>query len=81
MLGGDHGKFKHGPPEGHSPVYESLLPKEKVKIEACYSFGDVPRGLISGPAEVTARPPFVPKPIETTSVSRMLLRIESCFYQ
>ena len=69
MLGGDHGKFKHGPPEGHSPAYESMLPKEKVKIVPCYTFGDVPKGLICGPAEVTARPPFVPLPIETTSVS------------
>ena len=68
MLGGEHGKLKHGPPEGHSPVYESLLPKEKLKIEPKFHFGDVPRGLVQGPPEARDISAFVPHPVDTANV-------------
>ena len=68
-MGGDHGKLKHGPPEGHSPVYESLLPKQKFKIKPCVDFGDATKGILYGPAEITDLTPFVPKPVDTNQVS------------
>ena len=46
MLGGDHGKFKYGPPEGHSPVCESLLPRDILTIEPCFHLGDLPKGIV-----------------------------------
>jgi ryanodine receptor 2 len=73
MLGGEHGKLKHGPPEGHSPVSESLMPKEKLKIEPCFYLGNIPKGLICGPAEVRDYSAFVPKPVDTSHVSIMLI--------
>jgi len=69
MLGGDHGKLKHGPPEGHSPVSESLMPKERLRIEPCFHLGNVPKGLVCGPAEVRGDTAFVPKPVDTSHVS------------
>ena len=69
MLGGDHGKLKHGPPEGHSPVSESLMPKERLRIEPCFHLGNVPKGLVCGPAEVRDHTAFVPKPVDTSHVS------------
>ncbi len=69
MFGGDHGKLKHGPPEGHSPVCESLMPKEELKISPCFYFGDIPKGIIMGPAEIHLRDTFVPTPVDTSNVS------------
>jgi len=68
MLGGDHGKLKHGPPEGHSPVSESLMPKERLRIEPCFHLGNIPKGLVCGPAEVRDHTAFVPKPVDTSHV-------------
>ena len=70
MLGGDHGKLKHGPPEGHSPIYESMLPKQRLKIQPCFQFGDSPKGIVCGPAEARDYCAFVPHPVDTTHVSR-----------
>ena len=69
MLGGEHGKLKYGPPEGHSPVSESLMPKEKLKIEPCFYLGNIPKGLVCGQAEVRDYTAFVPKPVDTSHVS------------
>lgn len=69
MLGGEHGRLKYGPPNGHSPVLESLPPKEKLKISPCFYFGDVQKNIISGPTEVIEYAPFVPQPVETGNVS------------
>ena len=68
MMGGEHGKLKYGPPPGHSPICESLLPKERLKISPSFQFGDVPRGLVFGPDEVRDLAPFVPQPVDTTAV-------------
>jgi len=75
MLGGDHGKLKHGPPEGHSPVSESLMPKERLRIEPCFHLGNIPKGLVCGPAEVRGDTAFVPKPVDTSHVSTTSLYI------
>ncbi|KAH3855014.1 hypothetical protein DPMN_097574, partial [Dreissena polymorpha] len=68
VLGSEHGKLKYGPPEGHSPAIESLLPKQKLKIEPCFYFGDVQKNIISGPTEVLDYAPFVPQPVDTGNV-------------
>ena len=70
MLGGDHGKLKHGPPEGHSPVYECLLPKDKLLIKPCFHFGDPPKGILFGAAKVQEFIAFVPHPVDTSQVSK-----------
>jgi len=68
MLAGEHGRLKYGPPEGHSPVCESLMPKERLKIESCFNLGNVPKGIICGPAEVVDDVAFVPHPVDTSHV-------------
>lgn len=69
MLGGEHGRLKYGPPEGHSPVCESLLPKDVLTIQPCFQFGDLPRGIITGPQQITKNAAFVPHPVDTAHVS------------
>ena len=44
MLGGNHGRLRFGPPDGHSPVCESMKPKEKLKIDSCFNLGNIPKG-------------------------------------
>lgn len=68
VLGGEHGKLKHGPPQGHSAVVESLMPRDRLKLEPCYVFGEVSKNILSGPTEITDYVPFVPKAINTASV-------------
>lgn len=68
-MGGEHGRLKFGPPDGHSPVVESLLPREKLKIEPCFFFGDIVKNTISGPTEMLDYTPFVPNPVDTAHVS------------
>lgn len=69
MLGGENGKLKYGPPDGHSPVCESLLPKEKLKIEQCFNLGNMPKGQICGLPEELDHRVFVPRPVDTSHVS------------
>ena len=75
MMGGEHGKLKYGPPEGHSPVCESLMPKDVLLIEPCFAFGDLPRGIIVGPRENAKNVAFVPHPVDTSHV-RITLSID-----
>lgn len=68
VFGGDHGRLKFGPPDEHSPVIESLPPKEKMRIEPCYYFGELNKNIISGPTEICDYHPFVPNPVSTSHV-------------
>ncbi|XP_048731868.2 ryanodine receptor-like isoform X6 [Ostrea edulis] len=68
MLGGEHGKLKHGPPQGHSAVVESLMPKDRLRLEPCFVFGEVSKNILSGPTEITDYVPFVPKAIDTANI-------------
>ena len=70
IFGGDHGKFKYGPPEEFSPCFECLRPKQKLRLEPCFQLGDLPRGLLIGPSELRDVAPFVPHPVETTNVNK-----------
>ena len=69
VLGGSNGRLRWGPPEGHSPAIEALPPKEKLKIEPRFYFGEVSKNIISGPTESLDYAPFVPKPVDTAHVS------------
>lgn len=80
MLGGEHGKLKHGPPQGHSAVVESLMPKDRLRLEPCFVFGEVSKNILSGPTEITDYVPFVPKAIDTANVINFLITdILCCF--
>ena len=69
IFGGEHGKLKYGPPDTFSPCYECLRPKQKLRLEPCFQLGDLPKGLLVGPAEIRDLTPFVPHPVETVHVS------------
>lgn len=71
IFGADHGRLKFGPPEEHAPVVESLPPKEKLKIEPCFYFGEIMKNIISGPTEMCEYQPFVPNPVSTSHVSTL----------
>ncbi|XP_064623398.1 ryanodine receptor-like isoform X6 [Lineus longissimus] len=69
ILGGEHGRLRFGPHEGFAPVCESLLPKEKLKIEPCFHVGDVQRCVIAGPGEsLKDNAIFVPNPVDTSHI-------------
>ena len=72
MFGGDHGKLKYGPPDNFSPCYECLRPKQKLRLEPCFQLGDLPKGLLVGPAEIRDHEPFVPRPVDTNNVSTFM---------
>ncbi|KAK3736855.1 hypothetical protein RRG08_000604 [Elysia crispata] len=68
VFGSDHGRIKFGPPEEHAPIIESLPPKEKLKIEPCFYFGELAKNIISGPTEICEYQPFVPNPVSTSHI-------------
>ena len=69
ILGGKQGRFKYTPPKGFAPVFESLMPKEELKIERCFSIGDLTEGIVSGPMPCRDHANFVPAPVDTQNVS------------
>ena len=70
LFGGDHGRLKFGPPNGHSPLFESLLPGQVLTVEPCFQFGELSKTTIVGPAiEMTPDAAFVPHPVITSSVA------------
>ncbi|XP_048259812.1 ryanodine receptor-like isoform X9 [Haliotis rufescens] len=68
VFGHDHGRLRYGPPEEHSPIIESLPPKEKVKIEPYFYFGNLVKNMLSGPTETMDYVPFVPNPVTTSRI-------------
>lgn len=44
LFGGDHGRLKFGPPQGHSPIVQTLLPMQVLNVEPCFQFGELPKG-------------------------------------
>ncbi|KAH9493479.1 Ryanodine receptor 2 [Dermatophagoides farinae] len=70
LFGGDHGRLKFGPPQGHSPIIQTLLPLQELNIEPCFQFGDLVKGVIFGPnVELFDDAAFVPKPVDTNEIS------------
>ena len=50
-------------------MIESLPPKEKLRIEPCFYFGELNKNILSGPTEICDYQPFVPNPVSTSHVS------------
>ena len=70
LFGGDHGRLRFGPPQGHSPIIQTLLPAQELNIEPCFQFGDLVKGIIYGPnVELYDDAAFVPRPVETNEIS------------
>ncbi|XP_063865194.1 ryanodine receptor-like isoform X5 [Scylla paramamosain] len=68
LLGGEHGRLKYPPPDGHSPVSECLLPFQTLAIDPCFYFGEQHKGTLAGPLPIQDDLVFVPKPVDTTSI-------------
>ncbi|KAG8448852.1 hypothetical protein GDO86_015793 [Hymenochirus boettgeri] len=70
LLGGRHGDFKFLPPPGYSPVYEALLPRDRMRIEPIkeykHDFEDI-RNLL-GPTKSLSHTSFVPCPVDTVQI-------------
>jgi ryanodine receptor 2 len=45
LFGGDHGRLKFGPPQGHSPLVQTLLPMQVLNVEPCFQFGELLKGI------------------------------------
>ncbi|KAH7933995.1 hypothetical protein HPB49_020195 [Dermacentor silvarum] len=69
LLGGDQGKLRYGPPDGHSALVEALLPQQVLTVEPCFQFGDVPKGVLFGPAPIADDAVFVPSPVDTSNIT------------
>ncbi|CAB3362502.1 Hypothetical predicted protein [Cloeon dipterum] len=69
LFGGDHGRLKYPPPEEFSPLVESLLPNQILSIDPCFYFGNLVKGIMSGPWPVEDDTAFVPVPVDTTTIS------------
>ena len=68
LFGDEHGRFKSGPPEGCAPIYQAMLQKQKIKIEPCFSYGDISKCLFQGPPQPFEQIAFTPCPIDTSLV-------------
>uniref|UniRef100_T1E1N4 Putative ryanodine receptor n=1 Tax=Cupiennius salei TaxID=6928 RepID=T1E1N4_CUPSA len=69
IMGGDQGRLRYGPPEYHSPLVESLQPKQILTVESCFQFGELSKGVIFGPMLELDDTAFVPAPVDTTGVT------------
>ncbi|XP_064490365.1 ryanodine receptor-like isoform X2 [Ornithodoros turicata] len=69
LFGGDQGKLRYGPPDAHSSLVEALLPQQVLSVEPCFQFGDVPKGVVYGPAAIADDAIFVPKPVDTSTIT------------
>lgn len=79
LLGGDHGRLKYIPPEEFSPLVESLLPQQVLSIDPCFYFGNLNKVVLSGPWPVEDDTAFVPTPVDTTSVSNIIIHHSVCW--
>uniref|UniRef100_A0A8C5PNN5 Ryanodine receptor 1 n=1 Tax=Leptobrachium leishanense TaxID=445787 RepID=A0A8C5PNN5_9ANUR len=70
LLGGRHGDFKFHPPPGYAPVYEALLPRDRMRVEPIkeykHDFRDI-RNLL-GPTKSLSHTSFVPCPVDTVQI-------------
>lgn len=71
LFGGNHGRFKYGPPSEHSPLIEALMPGQQLKVENCFEFGQFHKGIVFGPSGSLMHEDsvFVPHPVDTSQVS------------
>ncbi|XP_063287318.1 ryanodine receptor 1 isoform X3 [Pelobates fuscus] len=70
LLGGRHGDFKFLPPPGYAPVYEALLPRDRMRVEPIkeykHDFQEI-RNLL-GPTKSLSHTSFVPCPVDTVQI-------------
>ncbi|KAM5146539.1 LOW QUALITY PROTEIN: ryanodine receptor 1 [Mantella aurantiaca] len=70
LLGGRHGDFKFLPPPGYMPVYEALLPRDRMRVEPIKEYkhdvGEI-RNLL-GPTKSLSHTSFVPCPVDTVQI-------------
>ncbi|XP_068106648.1 ryanodine receptor 1 isoform X3 [Hyperolius riggenbachi] len=70
LLGGRHGDFKFLPPPGYAPVYEALLPRDRLRVEPIKEYkhdvGEI-RNLL-GPTKSLSHTSFVPCPVDTVQI-------------
>ena len=70
LLGGDHGRLRFEPPTSEfSPLYESVLAHQSFSLEPCFYFGNLKKGVFSGPLPVEDESlVFVPNPVDTSNI-------------
>ena len=68
LFGGEHGRLKYSPPDGFSPIYDSLLPTQILAIDPCFYFGDLSKGTLAGPLPVEDDIAYVPAPVDTSTI-------------
>lgn len=70
VLGGTHGRLKHGPPAGYAPIIDALQPSQRLRLEPVFSFGRLDKSIFSGPlaSPLHSQDVFVPVPINTENV-------------
>ncbi|XP_023320280.1 ryanodine receptor isoform X3 [Eurytemora carolleeae] len=68
LFGGEHGRLKYSPPEGFSPLYDCLLPTQILAIDPCFYFGEVSKGVLSGPLPVEDDVAYIPQPVDTSTI-------------
>ncbi|CAF1381800.1 unnamed protein product, partial [Adineta ricciae] len=68
LLGGEHGRFIHRPPDSAAPLHEAMLLKQKLCIEPCFTFGNVERNRLAGPTQIQHNIAFTPQPVRTSHI-------------
>lgn len=68
LFGGDQGRLKFSPPQNFSPLYESLMPTQLLRIDPGFYMGELHKASLSGPLETEDNIAFVPKPVDTSMV-------------
>lgn len=68
LFGDEHGRFKFGPPEGCAPIFQAILQKQKIRLEQCFSFGDMNKYLIQGPPQPLEQIAFTPDPVNSSNI-------------
>ena len=71
LLGGEEGRLKYAPPANFSPLFESLLPTQNLRIDPGFYMGDLNKAVLSGPLDIDDKIAFVPKPVDTSTVGEM----------
>ncbi|XP_056396363.1 ryanodine receptor 1 isoform X2 [Hyla sarda] len=70
LLGGRHGDFKFHPPPGYAPVYEALLPRDRMRVEPIKEYKNDYQEIrnLLGPTKSLSHTSFVPCPVDTIQI-------------
>lgn len=61
--------MKYSPPPGFSPLVQCLMPSQNLSLDPCFYFGNLNKNVLAGPWLVEDDSAFVPKPVDTSTVS------------